>query len=90
LLFLSNWWRLCKIALSSFAWFVSASYFNFYGFALFNAGNYTFSDVKYLGLCEIILGIVSMFFIGYGLFFWAIGFGVLHIVYGIVMHKKYR
>lgn len=62
----------------------------FYGFALFNAGNYTFSDVKYLGLCEIILGIVSLFFLGYGLFFWAIGFGVLHIVYGIVMHKKYK
>lgn len=62
----------------------------FYGLALLNAGNYTFSDVKYLGLCEIILGIVSLFFIGYGLFFWAIGFGVLHIVYGIVMHKKYR
>ena len=62
----------------------------FYGLALFNAGNYTFSDVKYLGLCEIILGIVSLFFLGYGLFFWAIGFGVLHIVYGIVMHKKYK
>jgi hypothetical protein len=41
----------------------------FYGLALFNAGNYTFSDVKYLGLCEIILGIVSLFFLGYGLFF---------------------
>ena len=62
----------------------------FYGLALFNAGNYTFSDIKYLGLCEMALGIVSLFFLGYGLFFWAIGFGVLHIVYGIVMHKKYK
>lgn len=62
----------------------------FYGLALFNAGNYTYSDVKYLGLCEISLGIISVFFLGYGLFFWAIGFGVLHIVYGIVMHKKYK
>lgn len=62
----------------------------FYGLALFNAGNYTYSDVKYLGLCEIALGIVSLFFIGYGLFFWAIGFGVLHIVYGVIMHKKYK
>lgn len=62
----------------------------FYGLALFNAGNYTFSDVKYLGICQIVLGIISLFFLGYGLFFWAIGFGVLHIVYGIIMHKKYR
>ena len=62
----------------------------FYGLALFNAGNYTYSDVKYLGLCEISLGIISVFFLGYGLFFWAIGFGILHIVYGIVMHKKYK
>ena len=62
----------------------------FYGLALFNAGNYTFSDIKYLGLCEMALGIVSLFFLGYGLFFWAIGFGVLHIVYGLIMHKKYK
>jgi len=62
----------------------------FYGLALFNAGNYTFSDIKYLGLCEMALGIVSLFFLGYGLFFWAVGFGVLHIVYGLKMHKKYN
>ena len=62
----------------------------FYGLALFNAGNYTFSDIKYLGLCEMTLGIASLFFLGYGLFFWAIGFGVLHIVYGVIMHKKYK
>lgn len=62
----------------------------FYGLALFNAGNYTFSDIKYLGLCEMALGIVSLFFLGYGLFFWAVGFGVLHIVYGLIMHKKYN
>lgn len=62
----------------------------FYGLALFNAGNYTFSDIKYLGICEVALGIVSLFLLGYGLFFWAFGFGVLHIVYGIIMHKKYK
>lgn len=62
----------------------------FYGLALFNAGNYTYSDIKYLGLCEIVLGLFSLFFLGYGLFFWAIGFGVLHIVYGIIMHRKYK
>lgn len=62
----------------------------FYGLALVNAEKYTLTDVKYLGYCEIILGLLSLFFLGWGLVFWAIGFGVLHIVYGIVMYKKYE
>jgi hypothetical protein len=62
----------------------------FYGLALINAEKYTFSDIKYLGFCELILGAVSLFYIGYGLIFWIIGFGVLHIVYGLLMFKKYN
>lgn len=62
----------------------------FYGLALVNAEKYTLTDVKYLGYCEIILGLLSLFFLGWGLVFWSIGFGVLHIVYGIVMYKKYE
>ena len=61
----------------------------FYGLALLSAGNFTFSDVKFLGICEIILGLIAACFPGYGLVFWAIGFGVLHIVYGSVMYLKY-
>ena len=62
----------------------------FYGLALINAARYTFSDIQYLGYCELFLGIVSSFIPGYGLVFWALGFGVLHIVYGLLMYKKYR
>ncbi|MRX38662.1 hypothetical protein GJU43_05205 [Flavobacterium sp. LC2016-23] len=62
----------------------------FYGLALVNAEKYTFSDVKYLGFCELILGFISLFFLGYGLIFWILGFGVLHILYGLIMFKKYR
>ncbi|MFV8368075.1 hypothetical protein [Flavobacterium sp. LB2R40] len=62
----------------------------FYGLALINAGKYTFSDIRYLGTCEIILGCVSLFYLGFGLVFWAIGFGVLHILYGIIVFKKYK
>jgi hypothetical protein len=62
----------------------------FYGLALINASKYTFNDIRYLGICEIILGVISSFFIGYGLLCWAIGFGVLHIVYGAVMYFKYE
>ena len=61
----------------------------FYGLALVGASNFTFNDVKYLGLLEIALGLISALFPGYGLYFWAIGFGLLHIVYGSVMYFKY-
>ncbi len=61
----------------------------FYGLALINASQNLFDEVRYLGYCEIILGLVSALLPGYGLFFWAGGFGVLHIIYGAVMFKKY-
>jgi hypothetical protein len=61
----------------------------FYGLALLNASKYTFNDIKYLGVLEIILGLVSAYYIGRGLLFWAVGFGVLHILYGTVMYFKY-
>ena len=62
----------------------------FYGLALLNGSKYTLGEIRYLGYCEIILGIVSCWFIGWGLYFWAIGFGVMHIVYGAIMLNKYE
>ncbi len=62
----------------------------FYGLALVSASQYTFKDIKYLGFCQIILGLISFFFLGWGLVTWAIGFGLLHIVYGSIMHVKYK
>lgn len=61
----------------------------FYGLACVNASKYTFRDVRYLGLTNVIIGLVATYFIGYGLEFWALGFGVCHIVYGSVMYFKY-
>ena len=61
----------------------------FYGLALVNASKYTLSEIRSLGIVEIILGLVAMYFIGYGLLFWSLGFGILHIVYGIIMHVRY-
>jgi hypothetical protein len=61
----------------------------FYGLALVGAGNFTFSAIRSLGICEIILGLIAALYPGYGLYFWAIGFGVLHIIYGSVMYLKY-
>jgi hypothetical protein len=62
----------------------------FYGIALFNAGKYTLNDIRYLGLCEILLGLLSTFFLRYGILFWVTGFGLLHIVYGTWMYFKYE
>ena len=61
----------------------------FYGLSLVSASNFTFSDVKYLGLLEIVLGLIAACLPGFGLLFWAIGFGVLHIIYGSLMYFKY-
>jgi hypothetical protein len=61
----------------------------FYGLALVGASSFTFKDVQYLGILEIILGLVAACIPGYGLLFWAIGFGLLHIIYGSIMYFKY-
>ena len=62
----------------------------FYGLALVSGSQFTYSDVKYLGYLEIVLGLLCALMPGNGLVFWAIGFGVLHILYGSIMHLKYK
>jgi hypothetical protein len=62
----------------------------FYGLALYNASIDTYNEIKILGLIEIILGLAGLVFIEYGLLIWAIGFGVVHIVYGIIIQYKYK
>lgn len=62
----------------------------FYGMALLHASKYTLNDIRYLGVLEVALGLVASFFTDYGLLFWALGFGILHIVYGIRIYFKYE
>ena len=69
---------------------VAPSTLIFYGLALLNAEKYTYSDIKYLGFSELILGSIALFFVGYGLVFWILGFGILHIFYGLLLFKKYK
>ncbi len=61
----------------------------FYGLALINASKYTLDDIRFLGISEILTGLLCAIFPGFGLLFWAFGFGILHIVYGTIMHLKY-
>ena len=62
----------------------------FYGLALLNASKYTFDEIRNLSVLEIAIGLLAIFFQDYGLIFWAIGFGALHIIYGILMNNKYE
>jgi hypothetical protein len=61
----------------------------FYGLSLISASRHTYSDIRYLGMLDVTLGCASLFFPGFGLYFWALGFGVLHILYGAIMWNKY-
>jgi hypothetical protein len=62
----------------------------FYGLALVNASKYTLDELRYLGYLQILLGLINLQFTGYGIYFWAMGFGILHIVYGAYMWWKYE
>ena len=69
--------------------FVSPCMLIFYGLALVNSSKYTLHDIRYLGFLEILLGLVASFYVSHGILFWALGFGVLHIIYGAIMWFKY-
>jgi len=62
----------------------------FYGIAIYSAGRFTYHEVRSLGLIEIGLGLTSCWFTQYSLLFWAIGFGVVHIVYGVYIYSRYE
>lgn len=61
----------------------------FYGLAVINASDNLFDEVRYLGYSEIVVGLICAALPGYGLLFWFVGFGLLHIIYGALMYKKY-
>jgi hypothetical protein len=68
---------------------IASSCLIFYGLALINGSQFTFKEIRYLGFCEIALGLLAAMLPGYGLIFWGIGFGLLHIGYGTFMYYRY-
>lgn len=62
----------------------------FYGLALINGSKYTLGEIYWLGILEIITGLVTLLLPGHALLLWAFGFGILHIVYGLFMYVRYR
>jgi len=69
---------------------VAATTLIFYGLALINASKYTYSEIHFLGICQVITGLLAAIFPYHGILFWSIGFGGLHIVFGAIMWKKYE
>ncbi len=68
---------------------IAASTLIFYGLGLINASHFTLGEIKNLGVGQLIFGIIAAFFPDYGLICWALGFGVLHVIYGSMMYYRY-
>jgi hypothetical protein len=69
---------------------VSPACLIFYGLALVNAAKFTRQEIFYNGLFQITLGIIAALFPGAGLLLWALGFGIIHMIYGAVMYFRYE
>ena len=70
--------------------FILPSMLIFYGMALLNASKYSIEDIRYLGLIEMFLGLSAMFLLDQALIIWGFGFGILHMIYGVILYNKYE
>ena len=69
---------------------ISPAFLIFYGLALVNAAKFTRQEIFYMGLIQVSLGILAALLPSLGLLLWALGFGVIHIIYGAVMYFRYE
>ena len=69
---------------------IASSMLIFYGLALSAASSFSFKELRWLGVLDIILGLLALCLPGYGIYFWAVGFGILHIIYGLIVHQRYE
>lgn len=79
-----------KLYLHGAAGLVVPAMLLFYGLALLNASKYTLDEIKLLGLSEIAVGLVAMLLPNWAFLFFAIGFGLCHIGYGLLMYNRYE
>jgi len=73
-----------------FDFLVIPSMLVFYGMALINAGKYTLNEIKWLGISEILAGLAALLFLDNAIIFFAVGFGLLNIVYGTIMYFRHE
>lgn len=62
----------------------------FYGITLYQAGPITYAALRILGLLNIALGFFALLLPENAIWFWAAGFGLMHIVYGLFIHFRYE
>ncbi len=67
-----------------------ASTLIFYGLAVISAGKFTFGEIHWLGVLEVVTGLICLLLPQWSVFLWAIGFGIIHIGYGLFMHLRYK
>jgi hypothetical protein len=68
---------------------IAAAHLLFYGLGLVNASHFTLGEIKNLGIGQLVLGVLAAFFPDLGLLCWALGFGLLHVIYGSMMYYRY-
>lgn len=79
-----------KLYLHGAAGLVVPAMLLFYGLALLNASKYTLAEIRLLGLSVMVVGLVAMLFPDWAFLFFAIGFGLCHIGYGLLMYNRYE
>ncbi|MBQ1408707.1 MAG: hypothetical protein IIY87_03000 [Bacteroidales bacterium] len=57
----------------------------FYGLALINCHHFSHPVLGTLGYLELLLGLVDCFTVTHALLLWAVGFGLLHLIFGIYL-----
>jgi hypothetical protein len=62
----------------------------FYGIALFAGSKHAYRDLSTLGLTLAGLGLLAAYHIPASLLLWSVGFGWLHILFGIFIHVKHE
>jgi hypothetical protein len=72
------------------AYVTVASTMIFYGLAVISAGKFTFGEIHWLGVLEITAGLICLLLPARSVLLWAVGFGAIHIVYGLFMHLRYK
>ena len=70
--------------------YIASTTLIFYGLALVNVSKFTIGEIHLLGICEVIIGLLAAVYLYHGIYWWTIGFGILHIIFGIIIQVKYK
>lgn len=79
-----------NIGLSRNFLYIPALMLLFYGIGLFNGSQFSFDDLKYMGLRFVGLGLLTFVMPELSMWTWGAGFGVFHILYGLRIYIKHE